>query len=76
MKSVECIIWTNDGTWLQTLDNGVRRSSYCGKLCLSAAEQFCRDHQCELVRILPWGKSQRVVSKVPRRSNGALKLTR
>lgn len=38
------LIWTPGGVWLQTQEEGLRRSSYCGKLSVSSVEAFAALH--------------------------------
>jgi len=42
-KGSECIIWSESGAWLQTLDgDGRKRSSYIGQLSRVSCENFCQ----------------------------------
>lgn len=46
----ECMIWTHDGTWLETNgQDGWRRSSYVGVITFYSAEQFCRSKGLRLI---------------------------
>jgi hypothetical protein len=41
--SRDCLIWTDDGVWLQTRgEDGVTRSSYCGQLDRLSVEFFAQ----------------------------------
>lgn len=43
--SREVMIWTEEGVWLQGVDErGQTRSSYVGRLSLVSVEAFCRQH--------------------------------
>lgn len=39
----DVVIWSEEGTWLQTMDGeGRRRSSFCGVLSLTSVQLFCQ----------------------------------
>lgn len=40
MKRDAILLWTRDGVWLQTWDNGAMRSSYCGRISLESVTEF------------------------------------
>lgn len=41
-KQLDCMIWSEGGTWLQTTDKlGAVRWSYCGQLSYDEAREFC-----------------------------------
>jgi len=45
----ECMIWTESGVWLQTIDGEGRvRLSGLGKLSLVSVQDFCRRHKLPL----------------------------
>lgn len=44
MHNIDCMIYTNDGCWLQTAESdGRRRLSWCGRLGYDSARQFAYD---------------------------------
>lgn len=45
----ECMIWTENGVWLQTTDSeGRLRLSGCGKLSLASVQAFCQRRRIPL----------------------------
>lgn len=45
----DVMIWTENGTWLQTRQGEVVRSSYVGRLSLVSVESFCRERGVKLM---------------------------
>jgi hypothetical protein len=49
-RSEDCMIWTHDGTWLESNgQDGRRRSSFVGVISFYSAEQFCLEKHLRLV---------------------------